>query len=85
MKMSRTIEVFENEEAERFLDYFSAYKKFSTKAEMIRRIIVSNVEATSRKSFPQTPELEISNQDLTAMGIDVTAVNGELDFRPARL
>lgn len=83
--MPKTVEVFENEEAERFLDYFSAYKKFSTKAEMIRRIISSNVKTASWKSFPQTPDLETTNQDQTVMGIGATAVNGELDFRPGRM
>ena len=45
--MSKKVEVFENEEAERFLDYFVAYKKFSSKADYLRCIIALNNEITS--------------------------------------
>jgi hypothetical protein len=82
--MPKTLEVFENEEAEKFLEYFSAYKKFSIKADIIKRIISANVENVSWKSFPQVPELETTNQDKTAIGIETTAINREFDFPPAR-
>ena len=68
--MPKTLEVFENEDAEKFLEYFSAYKRFSTKADYIRQIIVSNVENISSKSFPQLAESETASQDqITKLGL----------------
>ena len=42
--MSRPVEVFENEEASKLLDYFVAYKKLLSKVEYIKCISALNSE-----------------------------------------
>ncbi len=67
--MSETVEVFENEEAVRLLEYFAAYNKLQSKIEQIKCIAATNSEITLRS--PQTPDLgcELSN-DEAAFGLN---------------
>lgn len=52
--MSHHMEVFENEEASKLLDYFVAYKKLMSKVEYIKCISALNSEV--RFSETQLPE-----------------------------
>lgn len=56
--MSKKVEVFENEEAERFLNYFVAYKKFRNKADYLRCIIALNREITSDNQNLQLAKMD---------------------------
>ena len=69
--MPETVEVFENEEAERFLDYFVAFRKFSDKAECLKRIAAVNSEVASFESNLQLAKAE----DLDTIGKDQTAID----------
>ncbi len=57
--MSKPIEVFENEEASKLLDYFVAYKKLMSKVEYIKCISALNSEIHFQESRPaiETPNL----------------------------
>jgi hypothetical protein len=52
--MSRPIEVFENEEASKLLDYFVAYKKLMSKVEYIKCISALNSEVRFCENQSQT-------------------------------
>ncbi len=83
--MTKTFEVFENEEAERFLEYFSAYKKFSIKADFIRRMITSNSDITSSGRNPELAKTELpeaASQDL--LTIDLSTAHAGVDLTPTR-
>ena len=76
--MTKKVEVFENEEAERFLDYFVAYKKFSNKADYLRCIIALNSEITSDNrnlQFAETDRLESLSENQSAAGM--SPANGD--------
>lgn len=51
--MSKSVEVFENEEAAKRLDYFLAYKKLMSKVEYIKCISALNGEVY----FSQNPSI----------------------------
>jgi len=57
--MSKPIEVFENEEASKLLDYFVAYKKLMSKIEYVKCISALNHEIRLHESQPlsETPDL----------------------------
>jgi hypothetical protein len=60
--MTKNIEVFENEEAERFLDYFVAYKRLS--------ILIDNVKCMAAVNG----EISINNKEPTLtndIGIEI--------------
>lgn len=57
--MSQPVEVFENEEASKLLDYFVAYKKLMSKVEYIKCISALNSEVQFSQN--QTPT-EATNQ-----------------------
>jgi hypothetical protein len=65
--MSKPVEVFENEEASKLLDYFVAYKKLMSKVEYIKCISALNGEVRfcENQSPTETPDLtaiEVANQ-----------------------
>jgi len=78
--MQKTIEVFENDEAERFLEYFLAYKEFSKKTDYIRRILASNRSKTSCESFSQISKSKQPSKNHSDIGIDLEVIRGETDF-----
>ena len=80
--MQKTIEIFENEEAERFLDFFSAYKEFNKKTDYIRRILASSQSTTSCDSFSQINESKQPCNNHSEIGISLEIVRGKTDFTP---
>ncbi|MGE5533097.1 MAG: hypothetical protein ACM3UL_00510 [Ignavibacteria bacterium] len=65
--MPQPVEIFENEEASKLLDYFVAYKKLMSKVEYIKCISVLNNEVhfSQNQTPTQTPDLtaaEATNQ-----------------------
>ena len=56
--MSETVEVFEKEEAERFLEYFLAYKKICAKADNLKRMIASNSQSAKADHFEPARECQ---------------------------
>lgn len=60
--MNRKVEVFENEEASKLLDYFVAYKKLMSKVEYIKCVSALNNEV--HFSQPPLPEYSNLNQAL---------------------
>ena len=53
--MPQTVEVFENEEATKLLDYFAAYKKLQNKIEQIKCMAAINSDITLNGNQPQAP------------------------------
>lgn len=53
--MNQKTEIYENEDATKFLDYFIAYKKLSTKIETIKCIAALNPQITINQNLPQSP------------------------------
>jgi|WetSurMetagenome_2_1015567.scaffolds.fasta_scaffold139076_2 hypothetical protein len=53
--MSKCQQVFENEEAEKLLDYFVAYRKLSETADYIRCLSKVNSEVTFNEIAQPTP------------------------------
>ncbi|MCL4430135.1 MAG: hypothetical protein M1167_05225 [Chloroflexi bacterium] len=51
--MSQPVEVFENEEASKLLDYFVAYKKLLSKVEYIKCVSALNSEVHFSQNPPQ--------------------------------
>ncbi len=60
--MSHPIEVFENEEASKLLDYFVVYKKLQSKVEYIKCISALNSDAHFNQN---TPDPEHNSINLT--------------------
>ena len=61
--MNYPIEVFENEEASKLLDYFVAYKKLMSKVEYIKCISALNSEVHfSETQIPETLNPTVDNQ-----------------------
>jgi hypothetical protein len=61
--MSQAVEIFENEEAEKFLDYFVAFRKFSNKADYLRRLLTVGSEIALPESNLQHAEADqLENQ-----------------------
>jgi len=58
--MTKNIEVFENEEAEKFLDYFVAYKKLAILRDNVKCMAAVNDEITINSIEPTMPD--ISNE-----------------------
>ena len=52
--MPQPVEVFENEEASKLLDYFVAYKKLTSKVEYIKCISALNSEVRFCQNQPPT-------------------------------
>jgi hypothetical protein len=52
MDMSNTVEIFENEEATKLLDYFVAYKKLMSTLEQIKCIAAVNSEIRFSENQP---------------------------------
>jgi hypothetical protein len=69
--MSRPIEVFENEEASKLLDYFVAYKKLLSKVEYIKCISALNSEVRFCENQFQTKSntLPTINDNQPAIGL----------------
>jgi hypothetical protein len=53
--MTKNIEVFENEEAERFLDYFLAYKKIAVLIDNVKCMAKVNSEISINNKEPTLP------------------------------
>ena len=53
--MNQKTEIYENEDAARFLDFFIAYKKLSNKIEYIKCIAALNQQFTLNQNIPQPP------------------------------
>ena len=64
--MSSTIEVFENEEATKLLDYFVAYKKLMSTIEQIKCIAAVNREIHFSENQP-TQKNELNQTDNTPL------------------
>lgn len=61
--MNHSIEVFENEEASKLLDYFVAYKKLMSKVEYIKCISALNSEVQfTETQLPETLNPTVDNQ-----------------------
>jgi hypothetical protein len=58
--MTKNIEVFENEEAERFLDYFVAYKKIAVLIDNVKRMAKVNGEISINNKEPTLPNVIIA-------------------------
>ena len=59
--MTKNIEVFENEEAEKFLDYFVAYKKIAILLDNVKCMAAVNGEISLNSKEPTLPN-DISNE-----------------------
>jgi hypothetical protein len=74
--MSRPIEVFENEEASKLLDYFVAYKKLMSKVEYIKCISALNSEVHFCENQSQTENNTLptinANQPAIGLPVDLT-------------
>jgi hypothetical protein len=68
--MSKPIEVFENEEASKLLDYFVAYKKLMSKVEYVKCISALNSEIHIQESRPV-----METSDLTATVVTESPVS----------
>jgi len=53
--MNQKTEIYENEDAARFLDYFITYKKLANKIETIKCIAALNSQITLNQNIPQPP------------------------------
>ena len=61
--MNHSIEIFENEEASKLLDYFVAYRKLMSKVEYIKCISALNSEIHfSETQLPETLNPTVDNQ-----------------------
>jgi hypothetical protein len=60
--MSKPLEIFENEEAEKLLDYFVAYKKLNEIADFFRCAAKVNPELNLHRINPQPQEAICSGQ-----------------------
>jgi hypothetical protein len=58
--MSQKIQVFENEEAKKLLDYFVAYKKLQSKLDYIKCVVALN-------PIPNLDENQMSSQPTTLL------------------
>jgi hypothetical protein len=69
--MSRPVEIFENEEASKLLDYFVAYKKLMSKVEYIKCISALNSEVRfcENQSPTENNTLPTINDNLPAIGL----------------
>ena len=69
--MSRPVEVFENEEASKLLDYFVAYKKLMSKVEYIKCISALNSEVHFSENQPPTENSTLPqiNENQPAIGL----------------
>lgn len=69
--MSRPVEVFENEEASKLLDYFVAYKKLMSKVEYIKCISALNSEVRFCENQPTTENNALNpiNENQPAIGL----------------
>jgi hypothetical protein len=84
--MSQAVEIFENEEAEKFLDYFVAFRKFSNKADYLRRLITVGSEIAlpeSKLHHAEADPLDSLNENQSTIGL--TASYGEAESNPTRL
>lgn len=71
--MSHNVEVFENEEASKLLDYFVAYKKLMSKVEYIKCISVLNREVHfSETQLPQNSTLNPIGDNQPPIGLSAT-------------
>jgi hypothetical protein len=75
--MPRPVEVFENEEASKLLDYFVAYKKLMSKVEYIKCISALNSEVHFCQNQPPTESNTLAqiNENRPTIGLpeDLTA------------
>jgi hypothetical protein len=69
--MSQKIEIFENEEASKLLDYFVAYKKLMSKVEYIKCISALNSEIHFNQNPTQTenPNLILESVNQQPIGL----------------
>lgn len=69
--MSKSTEVFENEEAAKLLDYFVAYKKLMIKLEYIKceAALNSNISFSENHSQPANNALNQINDNQPAIGL----------------
>ena len=69
--MAQPVEIFENEEASKLLDYFIAYKKLMSKVEYIKCISALNSEVhfSQNQTPAETPNLTATepNQPVAAL------------------
>ncbi len=66
--MNHPVEVFENEEASKLLDYCVAYKKLASKVEYIKCISALNSEIRfSETKLPETLNPTVDNQPPTGL------------------
>jgi hypothetical protein len=66
--MSETVEIFENEEASKLLDYFVAYKKLMSKVEYIKCISALNSEVHFCQNQPSAESNALNeNQPTVAL------------------
>jgi hypothetical protein len=72
--MSHSVEIFENEEASKLLDYFVAYKKLMSKVEYIKCIskINSEIHFCQNQAPTETPDL-IATEAANQPPIDLSA------------
>ena len=59
--MTKNIEVFENEEAEKFLDYFVGYKKLAILLDNVKCMAAVNDEISIHNKEPTMPN-DVSNE-----------------------
>ncbi len=73
--MSHHVEVFENEEASKLLDYVVAYKKLMSNVEHFKRISALNNEVHFKQTSTQTEndsDSLIENQPATGLTVEFT-------------
>lgn len=66
--MTKNVEIFENEEAERFLDYYIAYQKLVIVVENVKCIAAVNGEMSLNIKEPTLPDdrlNEVNDQNLS--------------------
>jgi len=61
--MSKPVEVFKNEEAAKFLNYFVAYKKLMRTIEQIKCIAALNSEIRFSENQPETEKNTLQKND----------------------
>ncbi len=69
--MPQPVEVFENEEASKLLDYFVAYKKLMSKVEYIKCISALNSEVrfSQNQAQTETPNLTTTETNQLPIGL----------------
>jgi hypothetical protein len=60
--MAKKVEIFENEEASKFLDYYVSYMKFQTVVDNIKGIATHTIEPSPIHEEPLEPHSDIIDE-----------------------